>query len=70
MPSQMRPEIQTLWRTTSEQCELVSSGLSGCRLRLWVRGSLLIDEDVFDWQQGMNRAMDLLSNRSHLVRQS
>lgn len=54
-----RVTIQTLWKTAFEQCELVFLGLSGCRLRLWVKGALVIDEDVFDLTAATRRAAEL-----------
>jgi hypothetical protein len=33
-------KIHTLWRTTFEQCELISRGPLDCRLRLWIKGVL------------------------------
>jgi hypothetical protein len=54
--------IQTLWRTASEQCELVFLGMRGCRLRLWVKGVLVVDEEAFDWTAARRRAAELRSN--------
>jgi len=51
--------IRTLWRTAFEQCELVFLGLRGCRLRLWIRGALVVDEEVFDLVDAGKRAADL-----------
>ena len=51
--------IETLWRTPFEQCELVSVGLRGWRLRLWVKGVLVADEEVFDWAEAIRRAAEL-----------
>lgn len=57
--------IETLWWTTSEQCELVFVGVFGCRLRLWVNGALLVDEEVFDWAQASKRANELRRECRH-----
>ena len=59
--------IQTLWRTAREQCELVSLGLLGCRLRLWVKGVLVVDEEVFDGAEAMRRAAELRVEWPRLV---
>lgn len=56
--------IHTLWRTATEQCELVFVGLFGCRLRLWVKGVLTVDEEVFDWSEAMRRAAELRLERA------
>lgn len=56
--------IETLWRTRSEQCELVVRGMYGARLRLWVNGRLLVDEDVFDRATAVKRAFELRSDWS------
>ena len=51
--------VETIWRTVSEQCELVFRGGGECRLRLWVNGTLVSDEEVFDWAHAMRRAAEL-----------
>jgi hypothetical protein len=55
----MTVQVQTLWRTSTEQCELVSLGLQDCRLRLWVNGVLILDEPVPDGQTALMRAEEL-----------
>jgi hypothetical protein len=60
--------IQTLWQTAREQCELVSLGMRGCRLRLWVDGVLIVNEEVFDWADARRRAAELSVERRGLVR--
>jgi hypothetical protein len=60
--------IQTLWRSAFEQCEFVSRGLLGCRLRLWVKGTLVLDEEVFDSAQGIRRAAELRTEWPRLVK--
>ena len=55
----MQVEIKTLWRSAYEQCELVLLGVRGLRLRLWVRGTLVVDEEVGDLGQAMTRAAQL-----------
>jgi hypothetical protein len=59
--------IHTLWRTASEQCELVFLGMLGCRLRLWVNGGLMVDEEVFDWSDARRRAAELRTEWPRLV---
>jgi hypothetical protein len=65
----MRIEIQTLWRTASEQCELIFLGPFRCRLRLWVRGALMLDEEVSDWTRALKRATELRIERLRLSEQ-
>jgi hypothetical protein len=60
-------EIKTLWRTASQQCELVVLGLHGCRLRLWVKGALVIEEEVFGWSDAARRAAELRLEWPQLV---
>jgi len=55
----MQVEIKTLWRSAFEQCELVMLGVRGLRLHLWVRGELVVDEQVGDWAEAMRRAAQL-----------
>ena len=52
-------KIHTFWRTTFEQCELISRGLLDCRLRLWIKGVLVVDEEVFDCAEATRRAAEL-----------
>ena len=42
-----------------EQCELVSLGLLGCRLQLWINGALVVDEEVFNLAEATSRAAEL-----------
>jgi hypothetical protein len=65
----MRTQIQTLWRTSSEQCEVVLLGLFRCRLRLWVRGALMLDEEVSDLARALKRATELRIERLRLREQ-
>jgi hypothetical protein len=51
--------IQTIWRTASEQCEVVFGQFSGYRLRLWVRGSLILDEIMADADAAIRRGWEL-----------
>ena len=52
-------EIRTIWRTATEQCELVFHKISGCRLQLWVQGRLIVDEYMADAAAGTRRAWEL-----------
>lgn len=58
--------VKTLWGTATEQCELVFAGLVGCRLLLWVKGVLTVDEEVFDLSDALRRAAELRLERSRL----
>ena len=60
-------EIYTLWRTTFEQCELVFLGRLGCRLQLWIKGVLVLDEEVFDLAGATSRAAELRLEWPRLV---
>ena len=59
-------KIHTFWRTTFEQCELISRGLLDCRLRLWLKGVLVVDEEVFDCAEATRRAAELSIEWPHL----
>ena len=59
--------IETIWRTAFEQCELVFLGVPGCRLRLWVNGGLVVDEQVFDCEPAIRRASELRIESARLV---
>jgi hypothetical protein len=59
--------IEPLWRTAVEQCELVFLGLLGCRLRLWVKRALVVDEEVFDLVDAGRRAAELRIEWPRLV---
>ena len=60
-------EIRTLWRTATEQCELVFHKISGYRLRLWVQGRLIVDEYMTDEAAGIERARELRTESPALV---
>ena len=60
-------QIQTIWRTASEQCEVVWSQFLGYRTRLWVSGRLLVDEWMADAQQATRRAWELRTEWPSLV---
>jgi len=55
--------IRTVWRTASEQCELVFFGKVESRLRLWVRGALVVDELIIDIADALRRAAELRLER-------
>lgn len=52
-------EIRTIWKTASMQCELVWGQFGGYRLRLWIRGRLLVDELMTDLDAAFSRAAEL-----------
>jgi hypothetical protein len=52
-------QVQTIWKTTTEQCEIVWAQFISYRVRLWVRGRLIVDEIVADFNDGVRRAWEL-----------
>ncbi len=60
-------EIRTIWRTATEQCELVFHKISGYRLRLWVQGRLIVDEYMADAAMGIERGWELRTEWPTLV---
>jgi hypothetical protein len=60
-------EIQTIWRTAAEHCELVWGRFTGCRLRLWVRNRLVLEEPMFDAETAVKRAWELRIEWPRLV---
>jgi hypothetical protein len=60
-------EIRTIWRTATEQCELVIHKVFGYRLRLWVEGRLIVDEYMADASAGIQRAWELRTEWPGLV---
>ena len=60
-------EITTIWRTATEQCELVCHRIAGYRLRLWVQGRLIVDEYMADAAAGVRRAWELRTEWPGLV---
>ena len=60
-------EIRTIWRTATEQCELVFHKISGYRLRLWVQGRLIVDEYMADAATGIKRGWELRTEWPALV---
>ena len=52
-------EIRTLWRTATQQCELVWSQFNGYRVRLWIHGRLILEEIVADGHSGVDRGRQL-----------
>jgi hypothetical protein len=52
-------EIRTVWRTASEQCELVWTQFSGVTLRLWVKNRLILEEALADVDTAFQRAWEL-----------
>ena len=60
-------EIQTIWRTAFEHCELVWGTFTGCRLRLWVRNRLVLEETMVDAEMAARRAWELRTEWPSLV---
>jgi hypothetical protein len=48
--------IETLWRTSSEQCELVFHEFFGYRFKYWRQGALIIDDVVSNRAAALRRA--------------
>jgi hypothetical protein len=61
------PTIRTIWKTASEQCELVWSQFNGYRVRLWVRGRLIVDEFTGDADAGVRRGWELRLDWPQLI---
>ena len=61
------PIIRTIWKTASEQCELVWSQFNGYRVRLWVRGRLIVDELMADADAATRRGWELRLDWQQLV---
>lgn len=55
----VQTEVRTVWRTASEQCELVWNQFSGVTLRLWVRNRLILEEVLADAETAFRRAWEL-----------
>ena len=62
------PEITTIWRTMFEQCEVVCGQFTGYRLRLWVRGQLIVDEVMADAESAFRRGWELRTEWPQLIR--
>ena len=60
-------QVQTVWNTATEQCEIVWAQFMSHRVRLWVRGRLIVDEMVADFQDGVRRAWELRIEWPRLV---
>ena len=60
-------QVQTVWRTATEQCEIVWAQFISYRVRLWVEGRLIVDELVADFQDGVRRAWQLRTEWPGLV---
>ena len=52
-------QIQTIWKTATEHCEVVWSLMTGYRTRLWVNGRLIVDEWMADAKAASERAWEL-----------
>ena len=60
-------QVETVWRTSTEQCEIIWAQFVMHRVRLWVRGQLIVDEIVADFQDGVRRAWQLRTEWPQLV---
>ena len=54
----MTHSIETLWRTPTRQCELLLGGIR-CRLRLWIDGCLVVNEEISDLETLLRRSGEL-----------
>jgi hypothetical protein len=61
------PEIQTIWRTAAEHCEVVIGQFTGFHVRLWVQSRLVIDETLYDFENAVKRAWELRLEWSRLT---
>jgi hypothetical protein len=52
-------QLLTVWRTTTEHCEIVWSAFRGYRVRLWVQNRIFIDEMMSDVDAAISRAVQL-----------
>ena len=52
-------QIQTIWRTASEQCEVVWGQFLGYHVRLWINGRLIVDELMADAEAAYRRGWEL-----------
>jgi len=66
-PRMNDPIIRTIWKTASEQCELVWSQFRGYRVRLWVQGRLIVDELTGDADSAIRRGWELRLDWPQLV---
>jgi len=60
-------EIQTIWHTASEQCEIVFGQFIGYHVRLWISGRLILDELMADAPAAIARAWQLRNEWPQLV---
>lgn len=60
-------QVETVWRTASEHCELVWNRFSGVTLRLWVRNRLIVEEVIADVETAFRRAWELRIEWPQLV---
>jgi len=60
-------QVETVWRTASEHCELVWNQFSGVTLRLWVRNRLILEEALADMETAFRRAWELRIEWPQLV---
>jgi hypothetical protein len=60
-------QLQTIWTTATEHCEIVWAQFVTYRVRLWVKGRLIVDEMVADFNDGVRRAWELRIEWPRLV---
>ncbi len=60
-------QVKPVWRTATEQCEIVWAQFAAHRVRLWVRGRLIVDEIVADFHDGVRRAWELRNDWPYLI---
>jgi hypothetical protein len=60
-------QIKTVWKTATEQCELVWNQFSGVTLRLWVKNRLILEEVLADVETAFRRAWELRIEWPQLV---
>ena len=60
-------EIQTIWRTAAEHCEIVWGRFKGHHVRLWVKNRMILDELMADAETALARAWELRTEWPQLV---
>ena len=52
-------QIQTIWRTAAEHCEVVWTDFRGYHVRLWVENRMILDEWMSNAESALARAWEL-----------
>jgi hypothetical protein len=60
-------QIQTIWRTAAEHCEVVWSMFTGYHVRIWVQNRMIVDEWMADAEAAGRRAWELRTEWPHLT---